>query len=374
MAALLRGSSNPESSTRSSSRRRHYVHSRPSESRSSRRPQNEQQQQQQHYPMRTPPPRQIQWSAPSPMMTTTTTTTSTTNLNTSLSLEVANGITMERTPSGNSIMSSPPYEHQSSSNNTLTYRDSDAAHRVLHHFKRLPSHRKHERILRKLIRRDDPLDNSIIDDDALASIVNSTNAIFFSGVLSGRVQWEWSSQDRYHTELIGTTALRPRANGDGFETLIVLSEPILKDPRYDRRLLLSAFLHELIHCYLFILCGFEARRERGHTKGFHVIAGIIDGWVGEGYLSLCNMKANLNHFRKDRGMDLGREMGREMDVGRELDGLDLRVERRLGLGLGPGMSYPHVHMHGHGHEGCNQSPRPESGLVADLPDSRLGYF
>ncbi|KAH6711522.1 hypothetical protein BKA61DRAFT_487006 [Leptodontidium sp. MPI-SDFR-AT-0119] len=307
--------------------------------------------------MRNSPPRQTQWSAPSPMMTTTTaTSTSTPNLNSSLSLEVANGITMERTPSGNSIMSDPSYEHQTSPNNTLTYRDSDAAHRVQYHLKHLPSHRKHERILRKLIRRDDPLDDSSIDDDALASILNSTNAIFFSGVLSGRVQWEWSSQSRYHTELIGTTALRPRANGDGFETLIVLSEPILKNPKYDRRLLLSAFLHELIHCYLFILCGFEARRERGHTRGFHVIAGIIDGWVGEGYLSLCNMKANLNHFTR-------------RDGGREMDGLDLRgemgvgrVERRLGLG------------HGHDHEGCNQSPRPESGLVADMPELRPGYY
>lgn len=246
-------------------------------------------------------------------------------------------------------MSDTLYEHQASSNNTLPDRDNDAARRVEYSFKNFPSHRKHERILRKLIRRDDPLDDSTIDDDALLSILNSANAVFFDGVLSGRVQWEWSSQSRYHTELIGTTALRPRANGDGFETLIVLSSPILKNPKYDRRLLLSAFLHELIHCYLFILCGFEARRERGHTKGFHDIAEIIDNWVGPGYLSLCNMKANLNHFQKDVTV------------------LDPRVEMSLPVSL---PITRHMHAYGHRHEGCNQSPRPESGL--DMLDVRSG--
>ena len=292
----------------------------------------------------------MQWSAHAPMMTTTTTMTA--NMSSPIPLEVANGTKMERTSSGNSIVSDALYEHQASSNNTLTARDDDAVRRVIYSFNNFPSHRKHERILRKLIRRDHPLDDSIIDDDSLLSIVNSANAVFFDGVLSGRVQFEWSDQSRYHNELIGTTALRPRANGDGFETLIVLSKPILRNPMYDRRLLLSAFLHELIHCYLFIMCGFEARRERGHTKGFHAIAEIIDNWVGPGYLSLCNMKANLNHFRKDVPV------------------LDPRVE----------MSFPgslpirrHLHGHGHGHEGCNQSPRPESGLV-DTLDVRPGYF
>ncbi|KAK0118064.1 hypothetical protein ONS95_012373 [Cadophora gregata] len=338
MAALLKESSGPESNSKPSSRRRH--HARTIESRSSRRLQNDQY----HHSMRNLPPRQMQWSAHSPMMTTTMTA----NMGSSIPLEVANGITMERTPSGNSIMSDTSYEHQASSNNTLTDRDNDAARRVEYSFNKFPPHRKHERILRKLIQRDDPRDDGSIDDDALLSILNSANAVFFDGVLSGRVQWEWSSQSRYHNELIGTTALRPRANGDGFETLIVLSSPILKNPNYDRRLLLSAFLHELIHCYLFILCGFEARRERGHTKGFHAIAEIIDNWVGPGYLSLCNMKANLNHFRKDEPVLAPRAemMGRE--------------RRRM-------------HSQGHGHEGCHQSPRPDSVLV-DIPDVRPGYF
>jgi hypothetical protein len=239
------------------------------------------------------------------------------------------GITMERTPSGNSIMSDTPFE-QHAHTNTLTYRDEEAARRVEYHFKRLPSHRKHKRYLRTLIKRDDPLDDGDLDDNALDSILTTADSVFFDGALSGRVQWEWSSQDRYRTELIGTTALRRCIDRDGFETLIVLSEPILKDPKYDRRLLLSAFLHELVHCYLFILCGFEARTEGGHTKGFHAIAKIIDDWVGEGYLSLCNMKANLNHFRKDRPARV----------------VDPRMEMRR-----------------HGHEGCNQSPRPEDNFL-----------
>ncbi len=238
-------------------------------------------------------------------------------------------------------MSDTPYEHQADKH-TLIYHDSEAARRVKYHFKRLPSHRKHERILRKLICRDNPHDDGPIDDDALASILNSANSVFFDGVLSKRVQWEWSSQDRYRTELIGTTALRRCTDRDGFETLIVLSLPILKDPRYDRRLLLSAFLHELIHCYLFILCGFEARKERGHTQGFHDIAQIIDTWVGPGYLSLCNMKANLNHFRKD------------------IPVADPRMEAAMDLRR-------------HEHEGCNQSPRPESGLM-DAVESLPGYY
>ncbi|PBP19085.1 hypothetical protein BUE80_DR010200 [Diplocarpon rosae] len=323
MAAFLKRSSSPESS-KPSSRRRLYA--RPeATSRPPRRSQNKQRHSQSCSQPRSSP---MQSSASSLMA----------NLGSSLPLEHANGITMERTPSGNSIMSdTPPYEHESN-NHTSTYSDSEAARRVEYTFERLPSHRKHERILRKLIKRDHPLDDGSIDDDALASILNSANSVFFDGVLSGRVQWEWSSQDRFCTELIGTTALRRCTDRDGFETLIVLSRPILRDPRFDRRLLLSAFLHELIHCYLFILCGFQARKERGHTQGFHAIAEIIDTWVGPGYLSLCNTKANLNNFRKDLVVDRG------MDPFRK-----------------------------HFHQGCNQSPRPESWL--EWPELILpGYY
>lgn len=211
----------------------------------------------------------------------------------------SNGITMERTPSGNAIMSDTPQSYEPSSlppdHHTLDEADAAAADLVESGLTRLPSHTKHSRILRSLIHSQLP-----IDDLALASILHSTNLLFFSGALSGRVQWEWSSAPRYSTGLIGTTALRRRSDGNGYECLIVLSEPILRDDRYDRKLLLSAFLHELIHCYLFVRCGFEARRCGGHTSGFHRIASVVDRWVGEGTLRLGSMKADLLHFRKEQ--------------------------------------------------------------------------
>ena len=230
---------------------------------------------------------------------------------------------MERTPSGKSIISDKTYEPLH--NYTLTCSDEEAVSRAKAHFRRLSPHGAHERILRHLIQSQVP-----IDKDALDSILTASDSVFFAGELSGRVTWDWShpSQQRYQTELIGTTALRPASQG-GYETLIVLSDPILRNPHYDRRLLLSAFLHELIHCYLFILCGFDARLKGGHTDGFHAIARMIDKWVGTGYLRLCNMKANLNLFRSKPPI-------------RTLDP-KLEVEAWIR----------------HSHEGCNHSPRSD---------------
>jgi hypothetical protein len=230
---------------------------------------------------------------------------------------------MERTPSGNSIIHAP-YEPPLD-NHTLDL-DEVAALHVVNHFKRRPPDGRQERYLRKLI------NNTSIDNKALDGVRTAVDAIFFDGHLAQRVTWEWSaeSDERYRTELIGTTALRRAANSDGYETLIVLSKPILQNPAYDRRLVLSAFIHELIHCYLFIRCGFNARVTGGHTKGFHTIAETIDRWVGvDNNLRLCNMKANLNHFRPDP---------------RQIN--DPRTEM--------------VRDGRHSHEGCNLSPRPES--------------
>ena len=206
--------------------------------------------------------------------------------------EHAKGFEMERTPSGNSIISDNTFEPQH--DNTLTCGDEQAARMVESHFKGVPSHGQHQRILRNIIERRD-----LLDEDALDGIITSADSVFFNGALRGRVRWEWSSQQRYMTDLLGTTALRPAKQG-GFETLIVLSKPILTHPDFNRALLLSAFLHELVHCYLFIRCGFDARVKGGHTPGFHQIAGIIDKWVGGNYLRLCSMKANLNDFRELR--------------------------------------------------------------------------
>jgi len=281
------------------------------------------------------PPRQVVWSPPAMSLASN----STTSLNTPL--DHPHSITMERTPSGNSILSDTRFEHEQP-NHTLSSRDLEAAGFVLHHMER-QRHRNHEDILKGLIKRTGRIDD--LDDKALDGILTTADSVFFAGTLKGRVQWEWSSQDRYHNELIGTTALRRCSDRDGYETLIVLSAPILKS--YDRRLLLSAFLHELIHCYLFIRCGFEARMQGGHTDGFHRIARAIHDWVEEwhpGYLDLCNMKANLNRF--DRTRPPMYPVDPRIDV--------FRDERR------------------HGHEGCNQSPRPDGHVLGE--SGVPGYF
>ena len=127
-------------------------------------------------------------------------------------LEHPGSITMERTPSGNSIISDTRFEQQP--NHTLTLRDQDAAQRVLDHMRSGPSRWSHEDILKGLIKRADP--HGDLDDKALAGILTTADSVFFAGALSGRVQWEWSSDDRSKTELIGTTALRRCQDRDGF--------------------------------------------------------------------------------------------------------------------------------------------------------------
>jgi hypothetical protein len=228
-----------------------------------------------------------------------TPSTSTVSLN--LQVEHARGLPMERTPSGNLIISDNTYEPRYK--HTLpTCSDESAACRVRNPLNKAQDQweTEEERGLRWLID-----SNTSINKEALLSIQDAVNNIFFNGVLSDRVKWEWSHQsdERYKTELVATTALRESTDQYdqyGYETLIVLSKPILTDPAYDRRLILSAFIHELIHCYLFILCGFNARIKGGHTDGFHRIAKVIDKWAGPDKLWLCNMKANLDHFRLDR--------------------------------------------------------------------------
>ncbi|KAH6651020.1 hypothetical protein F5144DRAFT_479810 [Chaetomium tenue] len=199
---------------------------------------------------------------------------------------------MERTASGHSI------RPDATEGWALTelLEDREAAQRVRDHlasFRRRNPDSKHERILRNA---EYPLDN-----DALESIFSAANEIFFNGRLSQRVAWDWShsSSARYDSRVIGTTALRrAAAHTRGFETLIVLSASILRGGVYSRRLLISTFLHELIHCYLFICCGFRARWEGGHTEGFRDIAAVIDEWVGEGGgLYLRRVEADLDLFR-----------------------------------------------------------------------------
>ncbi|KAI2468690.1 hypothetical protein F4781DRAFT_397058 [Annulohypoxylon bovei var. microspora] len=152
---------------------------------------------------------------------------------------------------------------------------------------------QHERILRSLICPKSREAEFDIDDVALQGIFYAANEIFFHGKLKGRVTWSWVDLPSC---LIGTTALRKSPRGPGLETLIFLSRRILKDRKYNRRLLISTFIHELIHSYLFVVCGFQSRECGGHTNGFQHIAGLIDKWAGPDLLYLCNMEAELSDF------------------------------------------------------------------------------
>lgn len=219
---------------------------------------------------------------------------------------------MERTASGLSISADTAERFAS----TELLEDDEAAQRVKDHmasFRRRNPDSKHERILRSIINPKSSAAEYAIDNEALESIFFAANEIFFNGRLSQRVTWDWShsSSPQYDSSVIGTTALR-RASKRGFETLIVLSSPILQDRKYSRRLLISTFLHELIHSYLFICCGFRARHCGGHTPGFHTIAKLVDDWAGpDSFLYLCKMEADLEHFLVGTGRErLLQERGR----------------------------------------------------------------
>lgn len=218
---------------------------------------------------------------------------------------------MERTQSGLSI-SSDTSQHSCVEEEEFMLGDLAAADLVRHHvasFRRRYPDSKHERILKTLINPKSRAAEFPLDNDALRSIFYAANELFFSNKLSQRVEWDWShpASSQYQSHIVGTTALRRSSRLGGYETLIVLSSPILKDTKYNRRLLISTFLHEMIHSFLFISCGLKARECGGHTEGFRQIAEIIDSWVGKEYLRLSDMEADLERFREDDvpGSDLG---------------------------------------------------------------------
>lgn len=239
---------------------------------------------------------------------------------------------MERTDSGRTILTKPDLLQPADGDDYLDFQDDDdieAARRVEQHLasSARSSVRRHERILRTLInpprganKAAAGADDFRLDNAALESIFSAADALFFQGRLTRRVQWEWSSgavsmaggsttgtNNNSSSRIIGTTALR-KADRGGYETLIVLSSPILTDTAFNRRLLISTFLHELIHSYLFIWCGFKARHCGGHTKGFRAIAETIDRWEGSGSLRLGDVQADLEHFREEQPLVRG-EMG-----------------------------------------------------------------
>ncbi|KAI1455865.1 hypothetical protein F4805DRAFT_256134 [Annulohypoxylon moriforme] len=163
--------------------------------------------------------------------------------------------------------------------------------------RRRSRHSQHERILRSLICPKSPEAEFDIDDVALQGIFYAANEIFFQGKLKGRVSWAWMDLPSC---LIGTTALRRSPRKPGHETKIFLSRRILKDRKYNRRLLISTFIHELIHSYLFVVCGWPKPECDGHTDGFQTIAKLIDRWAGPDLLYLYNMEAELSHFEEKK--------------------------------------------------------------------------
>lgn len=214
------------------------------------------------------------------------------------------GAAMEKTASGLSISADLSGHGLGRCGAMPMMEDEVAAQRVKEHvasFRRSPTNSQAERILKSLIQPRSREAEFPIDDVALENIFLAANAIFFNGQLARRVTWDWShsSSPQYDSRVIGTTALRESRSG-GYETLIVLSRPILADKKYNRRLVISTFLHELIHSYLFICCGFRARQCGGHTEGFRLIAEIIDDWAGRETLHLREMEANLERFRQER--------------------------------------------------------------------------
>ncbi|PHH70595.1 hypothetical protein CDD80_5900 [Ophiocordyceps camponoti-rufipedis] len=223
---------------------------------------------------------------------------------------------MERTESGLSISSTTsPRDALSSlalddNDDIATGRvlsDLEAAHLVHAHltaFRRRCPDSQSERILRALITPKSRAADFPLDNDALRSIFSASNELFFASRLACRVAWDWSHPacGQYESHIVGTTALRRCARLGGWETLIVLSSPILRDTKYNRRLLISTFLHEMIHSFMFVTCGLKASHDGGHTDGFRHIAAIIDDWAGKEFLRLTDMEADLERFRcQDEG-------------------------------------------------------------------------
>ncbi|PFH63453.1 hypothetical protein XA68_10046 [Ophiocordyceps unilateralis] len=226
---------------------------------------------------------------------------------------------MERTESGLSISSTTsPRDALSSlalddNDDIATGRvlsDLEAAHLVHAHltaFRRRCPDSQSERILRALITPKSRAADFPLDNDALRSIFSASNELFFASRLACRVAWDWSHPTcgQYESHIVGTTALRRCARLGGWETLIVLSSPILRDTKYNRRLLISTFLHEMIHSFMFVTCGLKASHDGGHTEGFQKIAAIIDDWAGKDYLRLTDMEADLERFRGDDAFSPG---------------------------------------------------------------------
>lgn len=154
------------------------------------------------------------------------------------------------------------------------------------------------RILRKRLNHELDLGlTSVIK--SLDAILIAADTVFFCRRLNGHVTWRWSceSDHGFSTEFVGTTT--PLYSEDSVRAEIVLSKPLLQSGEYSSNLLLSAFLHELVHCYLFICCGAKAEENGGHTPAFQSIVSLIQSWLSNPRLQLCSMRADLDNFLPD---------------------------------------------------------------------------
>lgn len=237
------------------------------------------------------------------------------------------GVMMERTPSGNSIFSEAPSTSlpQSQNDDLHLLSDAEAANLVEKNIALIHHRNKNVRYLLSILSPPPSCSAHVqpIDDSTFRSLLHLFNTLFFASSLTGRVQWEWSDAPKYHSSLLATTALRQCASRPGFETLIIMSDPLLRSDKYERRLVLGTFIHELIHCYLFVNCGFEARKGGGHTDGFKRIARGIRKWVASSmgekgdYLGLGCEKADLEAFRRKEDVCVDQHL--HMDLGSEFE-------------------------------------------------------
>lgn len=176
--------------------------------------------------------------------------------------------------------------------------DKEAASAVEHCFKQRRETRL-GRTLRKRLNHELDLGLSSIIQ-SLDAILDAADKIFFNRKLRNRVEWRWSSESDqgFANEFVGTTT--PIYSEEfGTRAEIVLSKPLLQSGQYSSNLLLSAFLHELVHCYLFISCGPRAEEDGGHTPGFQRIVSLIQSWLDNPKLRLCSMRADLDNFLPD---------------------------------------------------------------------------
>ncbi|KAI9747951.1 MAG: hypothetical protein M1815_003728 [Lichina confinis] len=188
---------------------------------------------------------------------------------------------------------------------TLGLTDNEAAERVIRHFINRhndPRQTDAEKHLKRLVC------SPLLRKDDVRKVLRCADDLFFEGLLRLNVTFVWSERFIGEVDLravpdldiIGTTQIRQEKDRT-FRARIVLSSSMLQNPAYDRRLVLSAVLHEAIHAYLFVRLGLAAKCDNGHTEGFLTIAGVIDEWFDgcgghPGYLRLLHAEADLECF------------------------------------------------------------------------------